>query len=147
MKRLMSVFFLAMLVIAPALASDTGTDKVTAALMQTEQRLLDSLLKGDSAPFKTAMADSFVFIAPDGSMQQRAEWLTDLETGNLKLTSSVYDNMVVRLYGDAAVVTYGSTDAGKYKDEDISGKYLWTDVFVKQRGQWRIVSTQGTPIH
>jgi len=144
MKRLMSVVVLALLVFAPVLAGDR--DKAKAALMRTEQSLLDSLLKGDSAPFKTVMADSFVFIAPDGSMQKRAEWLKDLDSGNLKMASSVNDDMVVRLYGDTAVVTYRSTDKGTYKGNDISGKYRWTDVFVKQRGQWRIVSTQGTPI-
>jgi len=54
--------------------------------------------------------------------------------------------MAVRVYGETAVVTYRSTDKGMYKDMDISGQYRWTDVFVKQGGQWRIVSTQGTPI-
>lgn len=144
MKRFMSVVVLAMLVFAPVLAG--ASDKVKEALMRTEQALLDSLLKGDSAPFETTMADSFVFIAPDGTTQQRDEWLADLTNGNLKIASSTNDDMSVRLYGDAAVVTYRSTDKGTYKGTDISGQYRWTDVFIKQRGQWRIVSTQGTPI-
>ncbi|WP_460761238.1 nuclear transport factor 2 family protein [Lysobacter fragariae] len=135
---------LAVMVIGPAHAG--GNSQVEATLMQTEQDLLASLLKGDNAPFEKALGASFVFIAPDGTKQDRAPFIADLGNGNLKMASSTNDDMVVRVYGDTAVVTYRSTDKGTYKDKDISGQYRWTDVFVKQRGHWWIVSTQGTPI-
>jgi ketosteroid isomerase-like protein len=144
MKRFMHVAMMAMLVSAPALAAETG--KVEETLMQTEQMLTDSLLKHDSAPFEKTLADSFVFVAPDGSLQQRAAFIADLDNGNLKITSTTNEDMAVRVYGDAAIVSYRSTDKGMYKDTDISGQYRWTDVFVKQKGEWRIVATQGTPI-
>ena len=144
MKRLMRAAVIATLVSAPVLAAETA--KVEAALMQTEQMLADSLLKHDSAPFKKTLDDTFVFVAPDGSLQQRAAFVADLDNGNLKITSTSNDDMSVRVYGDTAVVSYRSTDKGMYKDTDISGQYRWTDVFVKQKGEWRIVATQGTPI-
>ncbi|HVR81659.1 MAG TPA: nuclear transport factor 2 family protein [Luteimonas sp.] len=144
MKRFMSVAVLAMLVSAPVLADGPG--KVKQALMQTEQTLVDSLVKGDSAPFEKTLADSFVFIAPDGTTQQRAAFVADLSNGNLKMASSTNADMAVRVYDDTAVVTYRSTDKGMYKGTDISGQYRWTDVFVKQHGRWRIVATQGTAI-
>ncbi|HEV8693957.1 MAG TPA: nuclear transport factor 2 family protein [Lysobacter sp.] len=143
MKRFIGAVILTMLVFASVQASEK---KVEEALRQTEQNLLDSLLKGDGAPFEKTMADSFVFIAPDGTTQQRAEFIADLGNGNLKMASSTNDDMDVRVYGNAAVVTYRSTDKGTYKDKDISGQYRWTDVFIKEGGKWRIVSTQGTPI-
>jgi ketosteroid isomerase-like protein len=144
MKRFMHVAVMAVLVSAPVLAAETG--KVEEALMQTEQMLTDSLLKHDSAPFKKTLDDSFVFVAPDGSLQERAAFIADLDNGNLKITSTTNEDMAVRVYGDTAVVSYRSTDKGMYKDTDISGQYRWTDVFVKQKGEWRIVATQGTPI-
>jgi ketosteroid isomerase-like protein len=144
MKRLMCAAVIATLASAPVLAAETA--KVEAALMQTEQMLADSLLKQDSAPFKKTLDDTFVFVTPDGSLQQRAAFVDDLDNGNLKVTSTSNDDMSVRVYGDTAVVSYRSTDKGMYKDTDISGQYRWTDVFVKQKGEWRIVATQGTPI-
>jgi ketosteroid isomerase-like protein len=54
--------------------------------------------------------------------------------------------MKVRVYGDMAVATYGSTDKGSYKGKDISGRFRWTDVFVKRNGRWEIVAGQGTRI-
>src|SRR4051794_5126530 len=41
---------------------------------------------------------------------------------------------------------YGSTDKGSYKNSDISGRFRWTDVFVKRNGRWEIVAGQGTRI-
>jgi len=56
------------------------------------------------------------------------------------------DEMKVRVYGDTAVVTGQSTVKGIFKTQDISGKYRWTDVFVKRDGKWQIVNAQLTPV-
>jgi ketosteroid isomerase-like protein len=62
------------------------------------------------------------------------------------MESSKSEDMKVQVYRDTAVVTYRSTDKGNYKGNDISGRYRWTDVFVKRNGRWQVVSTQGTRI-
>jgi ketosteroid isomerase-like protein len=103
-------------------------------------------VRSDAAPFEQSLAADFAFVTPDGNTQDRAGFLGDMRNGNLKIASTVPDSMQVRVYGDAAVVTYHSTDRGTYKGTDISGQYRWTDVFVKQGGQWKIVASQGTPI-
>jgi hypothetical protein len=55
--------------------------------------------------------------------------------------------MTVRIYnGDAAVVTYRSTDDARYKGEDASGVTRWTDMFVKQSNRWALVATHGTRV-
>ena len=54
--------------------------------------------------------------------------------------------MNVRVYGDAAVVTYSTMDKGTFKGQDISGRYRWTDVFARRGGTWQIVAGQGTRI-
>lgn len=144
MKRLTSGLLLASLLSAHASAGPM--DKIDQALRQTEQSLVDSMVRGDSAAIDKAMASNFVFIAPDGSTQDRAGFFADMKNGNLKMTSSTNSDMTVRQYGDTAIVTYASNDHGTYKGKDISGHYRWTDVFVKQQGKWHIVATQGTAI-
>jgi ketosteroid isomerase-like protein len=64
----------------------------------------------------------------------------------LTLESSDVSDMKVHVHGDAAVVTYASVDKGKYKTQDISGRYRWTDFFVRRGGTWQIVAGQGTPV-
>jgi hypothetical protein len=39
-----------------------------------------------------------------------------------------------------------TTDKAKFKGQDISGRYRWTDIFVRRGGTWQIVAGHGTPI-
>ena len=148
MKKILVVF--AMVVIAfssLAFAESKGKHSSTEkALMKIEQDLLDAFLKGDWALFERYLAPGFVFTAPDGNFQDKAQWQADTKSGALKIETSKNEDMKVHVYADAAIVTYRSIDKGTYKGNDISGQYRWTDVFLKRGGQWKIVSTQGTPI-
>jgi ketosteroid isomerase-like protein len=137
----------------PAATPETPTAEKAAAganveqaLMQIEQELTDAILKGDTSASERYLADDYTFIAPTGMASTKAEGLADMKSGALKIESSKMEDMKVRVYGDTAVVTYSSTDKGKYKDMDISGHYRWTDVFVKRDGKWQLVAGQGTPI-
>jgi ketosteroid isomerase-like protein len=147
MRRILFFAVLAMALSSLTLAQMKGKGGgVEQNLMQMEQELADAIIKGDAAPFERALADTFNFTAPDGGTQNKTQFLADLRSGALKMESTKNDDMKVQVYGDAAVVTYRSTDKGKYKDFDISGQYRWTDVFVKQKGHWQLVSTHGTRI-
>lgn len=123
-----------------------ASSSVEQALMQIEQELTDTLIKGDPSASERYMSDSYVFTAPDGMVSTKAQGIADMKSGALKFESSKIEDMKVAVYGDTAVVTYKTTDKGTYKGRDISGQYRWTDVFVKQNGKWQLVSGQGTPI-
>jgi ketosteroid isomerase-like protein len=139
-----SMPFLTMGQTTPKTNNATGNPEQT--IKQIQQELVTAITQGNTAPFERYLADTFVFTAADGGIQTRSEWLADLKSGDLKLQSTTNEDVKVQAYGDAAVVTYRSTDKGTYKGKDISGQYRWTDVFVKQKGGWRWVATQGTHI-
>jgi hypothetical protein len=50
--------------------------------------------------------------------------------------------MTVRIFGSTAIVTGTNTEKSMEHGKDSSGKYIWTDVFVKQEGRWRAVASQ-----
>jgi ketosteroid isomerase-like protein len=52
--------------------------------------------------------------------------------------------MVVRVYGDTAVVTARADVKGHQLGEDFSGPYRYTRVWVRRNGQWQTVSYQAT---
>src|SRR6266700_67638 len=80
---------------------------------------------------------------PDGTVENKAQAIADLKSGDLKLQSASLDGAKVQVYGDTAVVTYSSNDKGTYKGKDISGKTRWTDVFVNHNGRWQVVASHG----
>ena len=117
-----------------------------AVLMKIERDAIAALIKKDLAAFGNVFADDAVFTGPDGEVQTKAQLLAHLKSGTLVMESSVISDIKVRVFGEAAVVTYTTTDRGKYKGTDISGRYRWTDTFVRRGGKWHIVAGHGTAI-
>ena len=118
-----------------------GTEQT---VMRIERELLNAVLKGDASANERYLADTFVFTGPDGTVENKAQAIADLKSGDLKLQSASLDGAKVQVYGDTAVVTYSSNDKGTYKGKDITGKTRWTDVFVNHNGRWQVVASHGT---
>jgi ketosteroid isomerase-like protein len=129
----------------PAAATDSGAG-AEKALVKIENDMLAALLKRDTAGFGRYFADDATVTTPDGTVQTKVQLLADVKSGDLVIESSTFSDMKVRVYGDAAVVTYATTDKGKYKKTDINGRFRWTDVFVRRGGEWKLVAGHGTPI-
>lgn len=125
-------------------AKDKASSGAEEAVMRIERELLAALLKGDASANERYLADTYVYTGPDGSVENKAQAIANLKSGDLKLQSASLDDAKVHIYGDTAIVTYNSLDKGTFKGKDISGKTRWMDVFVKQKGSWRVVATQGT---
>ena len=130
----------------PVVQQTTAGTTVEQDLMQLEQKLADAIVKGDMAFFGSHLADNAILTDPSGMVNTKAQLEADVKSGALKLESSKIDDMKVQTHGDVAIVTYKTTDKGKYKEMDISGDYRWIDVFVKKDGKWLIVAGQGTQI-
>ena len=132
-----------------ALAKDKSTNATAdeAALKKIEQEILDGILKSDASAAEKYVASDYVGVGPDGVTQNKAEFLSDIKSGTLKLESSKYSDMKVQVAdADMAVVMFRSNDKGTYKGKDITGEYRWLDVFVKRDGKWQIAIDQGTQI-
>lgn len=120
-----------------------GTEQ---AVMAVERELLAAVLKGDASANERYLADTYVFTGPDGMVENRAQAIADLKSGDLKLQSASLDGAKVQVYGETAIVTYSSNDKGTYKGKDISGTTRWTDVLVHQNGRWQVVASHGSMV-
>ncbi len=115
-------------------------------LMKMEQEMADAIVKGDTSVWDKYSADNSVFTDPGGILMNKAQSMAMFKSGDLKIESTKIDDMKVQMFGNTAIVTYKTTDKGKYKTTDISGEYRWTDVFAKVGGKWKLIAGQGTPI-
>lgn len=125
---------------------DKKSGSVEEELMKLERDGVEAMRRNDISYFEKLEAPDYIFIDPGGMVHTREEDLAIARSGDLKIESMNIDEMKVRVYGDTAVVTGQSTVKGSFKTHDISGKYRWTDVFVKRNGKWQIVNAQLTPI-
>jgi ketosteroid isomerase-like protein len=115
-------------------------------LKQLVKDLNAALVKADTAFLERILDQDFVHYRPRGTIENRAQYLENRKNGNVNFESLVADDMKVRFYGDAAIVTYRSTAKGKDQQGAIDEQRLWTRVFVRRDGRWRLVHSQGTTI-
>ena len=122
------------------------------------------LPRGPSTPLccarddnRSVMFDLLVGLANDqkimGDRSQEQQALVnkrqDLQTmnGDIVFTEFKIDDLRVRLYGDTGIVVgEGIIKAHKGKQDLLDGKFVWTDTFVKQGGQLKVVASQITPV-
>jgi Domain of unknown function (DUF4440) len=128
-------------VLAVRLASQaTAEDLVRAA----EQARGQALLKADTVALSRLVADEFVEISRLGQVRTRADNLRDIASGDLKLTAVKYDSLVVRIYGEVAVLRGIADNAGTFRGFPFSGRIRYTRVFVRRDGRWQAVAMQQT---
>jgi ketosteroid isomerase-like protein len=130
---------------APATSSAKDTAKAEKELLQVERDWTQASLKGDATALGKILGDDWVGQGPAGTMT-KAQVLDEMKSGDNKTDSITLGDMKVRVYGDTAVVTGSDDEKSSYKGKDTSGHYTWTDVFVKRKGRWEAVASQGTLI-
>ena len=120
---------------------------VEKAIIKIEHDMSAALTKTDADAAAKMIADTFYAVNPDGTTQNKTQFIADLKSGKLKLESNQLDDMKVHAAdADMAIVTYRSTDKGTYDGHDLSGQYRWLDVFAKRNGTWQFIVSQGTKL-
>src|SRR5437660_9318364 len=86
-------------------------------------RLADSWataeLHGDSGFLERTLTDDFIGIGPLGFMLTKQEWLTRHRSGDLKYESFDLDDVKVRPYNDAAILTGRQVQNATYRGNPI----------------------------
>jgi ketosteroid isomerase-like protein len=89
-----------------------------------------------------------MLVNTDGSVQNKAERLASIRSGDTKFESFAYDEINVRsnAEGTGAVSIARATATGMNKGKKIEGTIRVTQVWSKTKDGWRQVSGQATPI-
>jgi len=116
------------------------------ALMKLQHEWAEARVKGDSSYTRRIEAEDCTIVWPDGRIVNKQEDLQTM-TGDIVFTEFKIDDLRIRLYGDTGIVVgEGMIKAHKGKQVLLGGKFVWTDTFVKQGGQWKVVASQITSV-
>lgn len=152
MKKIISLIVLACVTSLFALAqttkekaNDGGNTEQLILRLENEGR--EATLKNDIEANDRLLADNWVNINPDGSVTTKARLMELLKDGSFKIMSIDNDEVTVRVYDDAAVVTGRSTSkrAGQ-GSEVITRQVRFTRVYARSKGRWQVVSAHNTLI-
>jgi ketosteroid isomerase-like protein len=107
---------------------------------------IDASRQHDVAWFERNVAASCILTDENGVVTDKAAMIADVKAGASQIASSSYENLKVQVYGDTAVATGISVTKATYKGKDNSGKFPWTDTWVKSGGQWQCVASHSSKI-
>ena len=123
-----------------------GHSQEEQALMKIQHEWTDARVKGDGSYTQRLEAEDCTIVWPDGRIVNKPADLQSM-TGGIVFSEFKIHDLQVRLYGDTGIVVgAGFIKAHKGKQDLLGGKFAWTDTFVKQGGQWKVVASQITPV-
>jgi ketosteroid isomerase-like protein len=104
----------------------------------------DLQVQKDAVAAARLLADDYVFLQADGNVSNKAQNIAVLRDPSFACQSLVTEDVKVRVYGDAAVITGRVVMRATYGGQDVGGEFLYTDVWVKRDGRWQTVVSQAT---
>ena|SRR5439155_14131693 len=134
---------LLMVLIPLALPSVTSAQAVNAKPQITalENAWIKALVAHDAAAFDRMLAPSFLYTEND-KVYTKADLIRDLTTSTDSVTSGENEDMVIRVYGNAAIATGWLVLRGHNASGAFERRYRYTDTWVKSAGRWRAIAAQ-----
>ena len=123
-----------------------NVEHVAQTIRQLDHDWIEAYTRGDTTVLDRIYADDLIVTNPDGSVGNKAEELAGIKSGAFAFRSITNEDVKVRVFGAMAVVTGRSMMKGRYKDQDISGGYRYTDIYLERKGRWQAIALQITRI-
>ena len=120
------------------------TESVEQELIKLENDWLQAFFENDDAFADRFLADDYLGTDEHGNIKNKAQEIAEIKVGAHLSTSGVLDNIRVRVYGDAAVVTGRRIMKGLFQGKEYRSPYLWTDIFIKRGGRWQCVASHAS---
>ena len=110
------------------------------AIMQVKIELPRAMQTKDPAQFDRVLARDFIFRGED-EFYTRADYIRDRTSGEGRVKTADYQNLVLQFFGDVAMLTYRNIveeepgGPGAWKAE-----MIWSEMFVKEDGRWKVAA-------
>ena len=104
----------------------------------------DAFVAADANKLGEMLTDDYVHSGPTGSVRTQQEWLSwvasrreAIDSGAFRIDTYENDELIVRIHGDTAIVSGRNSATGMRDGQRFSWRIRFTNVWVKQEGQWR----------
>jgi len=128
----------------PRSAFDSAEEATIREIVEMERQAREASIRRDADFSQRTLAEDYVAITPLGQVTTKQDTVSARKSGQLRYDTINVSDMVVRVYGDTAVVTARADVKGHQLGEDFSGPYRYTRIWVRRTGHWQAVSYQAT---
>lgn len=130
--------------VRPRPSMDAADQATIREIVDMERQSREASIHRDAEFSRRTLAEDYVAITPLGQVTTKQDTVSARKSGQLRYETIDVSDMVVRIYGDTAVVTARADVKGHQLGEDFSGPYRYTRVWVRRTGHWQAVSYQAT---
>lgn len=127
----------------PATGNSRDQDTIR-EILDLERQAKDAAVHRDPTFSQRMLADDYMAITPLGQVITKADTVAARRSGQLRYDSIEISEVMVRVYGNTAVVTARAAVKGTDLGEEFDGAYRFTRVWVRRSGRWQATSYQAT---
>jgi ketosteroid isomerase-like protein len=109
-------------------------------IRKLDNERIQAQIHADKAALERIYADDCSGVGPSGTVRTKPQVISDFTSGDLRFQSITIDDVLVRVYGNAAVETGRSTMNGQDKGKAVPHDTRFTRVWIKQQERWRLVA-------
>ncbi|HEU0053343.1 MAG TPA: nuclear transport factor 2 family protein [Longimicrobium sp.] len=115
-------------------------------LRRSLEALARAELERDVDTLERLIHDDYLGVDPTGDLLTKEQVVDTYGGGLFVLQTLVMEEQHVRVLGDTGVVTAQSTMRGRTPDGEFEQRYRFTDVYVREEGEWRLFASHMTPL-
>lgn len=135
------------LLLIPSLVQTQKTSTAEQQILALNREWADAMVRGDMKSLENLFSDDLIVTSVNGAVRGKKEELEDVKpTPDLKTYFFNTEDVRVRVYGDAAVVTGHAKWRINYQGKEIDNERRYTSVYAKENEQWRMTALQLTRI-
>lgn len=114
-------------------------------LRRINEEWVEALVNKDTSTLNRLM-DRWCIFTDALTGDDKAQFLADIESGDLQVHSLKRENVEVTIYGSTGILTALDTADWLYKGQPIQGYYRTMLVYAEREGIWQIVAIQASPL-
>ena len=127
------------------MSEPTSRIEVEQLLRQMNDDWVKALVCSDGTTLERIMAEDFFFAYPmEGD--DKAQFIGDVVSGNIRVEHINRENVSVRIWGDTAIVTAKDSAKWFYQGHDFSGHYKVVHIYACRNDKWQLCSVQACPM-
>nr|WKN39003.1 nuclear transport factor 2 family protein [Tunicatimonas sp. TK19036] len=120
-----------------------GQSSLESSILALEKSRFDAMVRKDINKLNSLISDDLCYVHSNGKVDTKESFIGAIEAGSSSYDDITVEKANVRIYENTAIINGECTYHRKKEDGSPDNVQLrYTNVYVKQNGEWQMVSWQ-----